>query len=118
MMRYRLQHFPSTPTYQTHVIDYPGGAVYSGQNVPYAPNPIVNSHTGYQRYQPVQMISNNNQYQAVRAASQNPIAPTTSVEPATTTTQLPVTAQSQPIEEVSAPIPAVRAPIHRAVVCK
>lgn len=104
MVQYRLQNYPSAPAYQTQVIDYPGN-VYSGQNVAYASNPVVNSHTGYQRYQqqPAQTISNN-QYQTVHAASSNPIIISNEL-PTTTTT-------AQPIEEVSAPIPAVRAPVH------
>lgn len=105
MVRYRLQSYPSPQNYQTQVIDYPGGAVYSGQNVAYASNPNVNAHPGYQRYQPAQTVQH--------AANQNPIP---SAEASTTTTQLPVTIQTQPIEEVSAPIPAIRAPIRRIVV--
>lgn len=113
MVQYRLQHYPSAPAYQTQVIDYPG-TVYAGQNVAYASNPVVNSHTGqYQRYQqqqpqqPAQTISNN-QYQTIRHANANPIPATTTNEPPTSTT----TTTTRPVEEVSAPIPAARAPIH------
>lgn len=106
MVQHRLQYYPSAPTYQTQV-SYPG-AVYSGQNVAYASQPIGNSRTGYQRYQVVH---------------NNPIPTTTTIEPSTptttttttttSTTQLPITVQTHRIEDVSAPIPAVRAPIHR-----
>lgn len=110
ILRQRLKNFPSSPSYQTHVIDYPG-SVYSGQSV-YVPtnNPIVNHN--YQQLPQVPVEPTIPAIQRVPAIQSIPTVAPTSI-PFTSTSAPIIVDEPETVEEFVPPVPAVRAPIRR-----